>query len=296
MTSVATSPEVRGGILGRVIDHWTDLRLVGLMRSAFGLIVIRHFWSDLTADRVPVEYFHDPWWSWLPVPGAGQYRMLLWVAVAAAVFMIVGVAARAATAVAFAVVLYLLVVDVTGFAHNRGFLTWMLFGLTLLPTDRSWSVKSLLARRRGMPLQTHGFSWPVAMLRLIASGVYLASGGTKLIDSAWRSGLVLWDRTVRLQDAIPSFFDGWVHDMLVSRGFHRLLSPVAIATELVIAIGLWFPRTRRWALALAIAFHVSIEITARVQTFSYSALAALLIWLIPIVPSSTGEDPISIHR
>jgi hypothetical protein len=128
------------------------------------------------------------------------------------------------------------------------------------------------------------------MLRVIASGVYLASGGTKLLDSAWRSGLVLWDRTMRFQDVIPSAFDGWIHDLLVSRWFHRVLSPGAIATELFIAIGLWFPRTRRWALALAISFHVSIEISAKVQTFSYSALAALLIWLIPIIPSPVGDD------
>ena len=271
----------RLGPLGPIVDATGDLRLIGLMRAAFGLIVIVHFWPDLTAEQLPVERFHEPWWSWWPVPHPGGYEFLLWVGVAAGALMVVGVATRIATAVAFSVVLYLLVVDISGFGHNRAFLTWMLFGLSLMPTDRSYSLRAWAARRGGHPLDTTGFTWPVVMLRVIVSGVYLASAGTKLLDSAWRSGLVLWDRTLRFEHTIPEAFDGWIHDMLVSRWFHRLLAPAAIATELFLAIGLWFPRTRRLALAVAVAFHVSIELTAKVQTFSYSALAALLIWLVP---------------
>ena len=296
-TRSVPSPDL--GLVGRVVDATDDLRLVGLMRALFGVIVIVHFWSDLTSERLPVERFHAPWWSWWPVPGPATYRLLLWVAVVAGVLMIVGVLARAATAAAFTLVLYLLMVDVGGFAHNRAFLTWMLFGLALLPDDRAWGVTAWLARRRGAALDTIGFTWPVVMLRVVASGVYLASGVTKLLDSAWRSGLVLWDRTIRFEHSIPAAFDGRIHELLTSRWFHRILSPVAIATELFLAVGLWFPRTRRLALAVAIAFHVSIEITARVQTFSYSALAALLIWLVPtgIESGSRPEaDPVTSGR
>jgi hypothetical protein len=286
-------PSTDLGLLGRVVDATGDLRLIGLMRAAFGLIVIVHFWPDVTVDRLPVERFHEPWWGWWPVPGPALYRTLLWTGVFAGALMLFGVLARAATAAAFMLVLYLLIVDLGGFGHNRAFLTWMLFGLALLPSDCAWSVPALLARRRGVPLDTIGFTWPVVMLRVIASGVYLASGVTKLLDSAWRSGLVLWDRTVRFEHNIPVVFDGWIHEMLTSRWFHRVLSPAAIATELFLAVGLWFPRTRRVALVVAIAFHLSIEITARVQTFSYSALAALLIWLVPtgVVTHSRPAPP-----
>lgn len=270
------------GYLGRIVDATGDLSLVGLMRALFGLIVIAHLWPDLTADRLPVERFYEPWWSWWPVPGPGGYRLLLWMAAAAGVLMVAGLAARVATVAAFVLVFYLLAVDVSTFAHNRAFLTWMLFGLAWLPNDRSWSLPALWAYKRGRPLATVGLTWPVVMLRLVVSGVYLASGGTKLLDSDWRSGLVLWDRTVRYQNTIPSAFDGWIHDLLISRGFHRVLAPGAIAMELFLAVGLWLPRTRRWALVVAVAFHASIELTSKVQTFSYSALAALLIWMVPV--------------
>lgn len=279
----------------RILDAWTDLRLIGLMRAGFGVIVILHFRRDLIADRLPVERFNEPWWSWLPEPDATAYRVLLWIAVVAALAMIVGVASRFATWIAFGVVLYLLVLDLASFGHNRAFLTWMLFGLAVLPTDRAWSMTAWWAQRRGRPLDSFGYSWPVLMLRIVVSGVYLASAGTKLLDSAWRSGLVLWDRTLRFEHTIPGAFDGWIHELLVSRWFHRLLAPGAILTELAIAVGLWIPRTRRWALGLAVIFHLSIEITAKVQTFSYSAIAALLIWLVPLGLDRSGGESDSLR-
>jgi len=59
------------------------------------------------------------------------------------------------------------------------------------------------------------------------------------------------------------------------------MAPSAIAAELFIGLGVWFPRTRLAAIWLAIVFHTSIEITASVQTFSYTAIAALLVWVTP---------------
>lgn len=269
-------------LLDLVIDDRADLRLIGLMRMLFGAIVIRHFWPTITADRLPAERFITPWWDWLPVPGVGGYELVLWTGVVAGALMIVGLASRLATVAAFGSVLYLLVIDLGGFAHNRAYLTWMLFGLALLPTGRSFALDAVVARRRRRSPSTIGFTWPLVMLRVVASTVYLTSATTKLLNPDWVGGLVLWDRTVRTQYLIPSAFDGWIHDVLVSRWFHRVLSPAALATEFVIGIGLWFPRTRRFAIATAFAFHLSIEITASVQTFSYSGISALIIWLIPI--------------
>jgi hypothetical protein len=271
---VITTLQRRPGVLDRVVDATGSVRAVGLMRILFGVIVIRHLLPDLAAERVPVERFHVPWWSWLPVPSRASYQVLLLVGVLAGAAMILGLACRAATALAFAVVTYLLVVDMTGFAHNRGFLVWILAILTLLPTDRALALDSRLRERSDEILL-----WPVMLLRILVSSVYLVSGGTKLLDADWRSGLVLWDRTNRMEHLIP--FDGFPHDILVSRWFHSLLAPSAIAVELFVGIGLWRRRTRLLAIWVAIVFHGSIELTASVQTFSYSAIAALLIWVTP---------------
>lgn len=285
MTAAAPSAALLGpldGLLGRIVDDRADLRLVGVMRVLFGAIVIRHFWPTLTAERLPPERFMAPWWGWLPVPDAATYRLLVWAGVAAGVLMIVGLASRVATATALATVAYLLVLDATEFSHNRAFLVWILFGLALSPTDRSYALDAWLARRRGRPRCTIGFTWPVLLLRIVTSSVYLTSATTKLLNPDWVSGRVLWDRTLVAEDLIPAAFDGVVHDVLVSRWFFALLSPAALATEFFIGVGLWFVRTRRWALLAAVCFHLAIEVTASVQTFSYSGISVLPIWLIPL--------------
>lgn len=265
-----------GQALGSVVDRRGDLLAMTVMRIMFGLIVVRHLWSDLTATVLPVERFHVPWWSWLPEPSPATYRVLTVVGALAGLAMTTGALAglvpraptvasitRAASAVAFAIVAYLVFVDMTGFAHNRGFLVWILFGLLLVPAG-DW---------RARPL------WPVTLLQIVVSSVYLTSGGTKLLNPDWRSGLVLWDRVNRYSHLIP--FDGWIADMLTSRAFHYVLSPMAIAIELFLAFALWNRRTRLTAIWVAVMFHGSIELAASVQTFSYSALAALLIWVTP---------------
>lgn len=286
-----------GTVLGDIVDRRGSLQAIALMRVLFGAIVIRHLWPDLRATVVPVERFHVPWWSWLPVPSPTVYRSLVWLGVAAAVAMVLGLATRLATRTAFAVVAYLVFVDMTGFAHNRGFLVWILFGLSLLPTENACTILNTrmgrLLRRggdgRGTPSvgsaigdtrrEAIGPLWPLLLLRIVVSSVYLTSGLTKLADPDWRSGLVLWDRVVRHEHLIP--FEGWIGDVLTARAFHYVLAPSAIAIELFVGVGFWLARTRLTAVWVALAFHVSIELTASVQTFSYSAIAALLIWVTP---------------
>ena len=94
------------------------------------------------------------------------------------------------------------------------------------------------------------------------------------------SGVVLWDRVVRYQGDIhpaPAF----VVDLLTWRPLFYLAAPVAIATELFLAVGLWLPRTRLLALRVAIVFHLAIELGASVEVFSLAAIAALAIWVTP---------------
>jgi uncharacterized membrane protein YphA (DoxX/SURF4 family) len=284
MTVTATSVMVPSrSILDRVVDQRGSLRAVALLRVVMGAVVVRHLWPDVRASELPVDRFHVPWWSWLPVPSHTSYRLLLWIGVVAGVAMILGITSRLATVTALTVVTYLLLVDMTGFAHNRAFLVWIMFGLTLLPTGAAFTVTR---RRFGRSdVDTVGFLWPLLMLRVVVSSVYLTSGATKLANADWRGGVVLWDRVTRHEHLIP--FDGWIHTTLTSRWFHELLAPAAIAVEVFIGIALWFPRTRLTAIWTAIAFHASIELAAAVQTFSYSAIAALLIWVTPVTGDRT---------
>ena len=50
------------------------------------------------------------------------------------------------------------------------------------------------------------------------------------------------------------------------------------------ALGFLWRRTRPWAVAAAVVFHVMIEFSAEVQVFSYLGLAVLVIWAPPSLP------------
>lgn len=290
-TATTASPATSLGALHKAFDWLADLfdrrgdvRAVAVMRVLFGAIVVRHFWPALTADVTPVEHFHVPWWSWLPTPSAGLYRGLVVAGCCGGVAMMIRPIARAGTVVAFAMTLYLLLVDMTTFSHNRGFLVWLLFGLALVPARLPTTGRLL---------------WPLFLMRGVASLVYLASGGSKLLDPDWRNGLVLFDRVRRTAHLVP--FDGWMFDLVTSRLGHRIFSPAAIATELFIGVGFWFGRTRLAAVWTALLFHGLIEVTADVQTFSYSGIAATLLWVTPstrdrVISTSSRSLPAVIAR
>src|SRR5207253_2386320 len=115
--------------------------------------------------------------------------------------------------------------------------------------------------------------WGVRLAQLQVSLVYLASGGSKLFDPDWRDGLVLGDRITRYAGAavaagVPR---GFV-DLLARSDVASATAKIAIMTELVIPIALWLRPTRVIALWWGVWFHIVIQATSKVETFSLLAL------------------------
>ncbi|MGE0878399.1 MAG: HTTM domain-containing protein [Acidimicrobiia bacterium] len=258
-----------------LFDERGSLGAVLAMRAIFGLIVVVHFSAVVSEPQAPIERFHVPWWSWVPEPSPVLYYAISWLGIVAGIAMAIGLWSRLSTAVALVTLLALMVQDIGSFHHNRAFLSLMLFGLVLIPSGGAfWPVKAVTLRGRNATL-VDGPLWPVYLMRVLHSSIYLASGGTKWFDADWRSGRTLWARVSYYQSYIPA---EWMRSTLLSRGFWSLAAPVVLATELVIGFGLWPRRTRVVAMVLAVVFHVSIALTASVQTFSLSGITALLLW------------------
>ena len=91
-----------------------------------------------------------------------------------------------------------------------------------------------------------------------------------------------WHRVMlqrrRLDD---SPLPGWAVAVLSDRSFHTVTAKVIVATELFIALGLCWRATRLAAVWVAVWFHVSIQLSASVEVFSFLAVAALVIWAVP---------------
>jgi Vitamin K-dependent gamma-carboxylase len=282
-TVTASSPLAA---LDEALGRRVSMRALALLRVLVGPVVLLHlrpFLADAAAGRIYRDTFHEPYTAWYPELPRGLYVALLWVGAAAAVAMTVGFATRVATATTAGVVAYNLFLSTTHVHNNRAYLAIVLAGLAVAPCGRELSVDAWLRRRRGLPpLALTAPAWPLLLLRFEASVVYGASGLSKLVDPDWFGGTVTWHRTVRVRDElVASPLPGWAIDVLADRSFHTYAAKVIVLTEIFLALGLWWRATRDAAVWVAVCFHVTIQLTARVEVFSYLAIAALVIWAVP---------------
>lgn len=273
-----------------VFDRPGSMRSMAILRMVLGPVVIVHLWPflvDTLGGRTYLDHFNEPWFTFLPQVPGGVQVVAVWTGAVAAAAMGLGWHTRLAAPLTTVCVAANFFLSQTHFRHNRAFLLILLTAVALADSGR---VLSLDARRRGRGRgrgrgDDHATLWPLWLLRVVASSVYLASGFSKLIDPDWSGGLVLWDRAVRHQHLVatrvPEPIAGWVVDVVTQRWIHSITSPMAVAMELFVGVGLWFARTRIAAVWVAVLFHLSIEVSASVEVFSLAAIAALVIWATP---------------
>lgn len=273
-------------LLGRPVGT----RSIAAVRIVVGLVAFVHLRpiavaglrGDTFHDRFH-EPFLDPLFRLAPMLGPTLFTVLVVAGATASLSMAAGVLTKASTIVATAAVGYHLLVSTTHLHNNRAYLFAILVGLSLAPAGRSWSFDRWFRRRRGAaPLPEVMPGWPLWLLRFECSLVYAASGVSKLLDPDWFGGTVTWGRVVTQEAMLrASVLPEFAQDLLVDRSFHTVAAKVVVLTELFVAGGFWWPRTRPWAVATAIAFHVAIEASASVQTFSYLAIGVLVVWADP---------------
>lgn len=288
MTAVVAPPD-RGwivpGSFDDVFDRPGSIRALAVLRIALAPVVVAHLWPFLVDSWQGVTYldrFNEPFFPFQPIVPGWVQVLLVWTGAISALAMGLGWRTRLVAPITTMCVAGNLLLSQTHFRHNRAFLIVLLAAVALSDSGR---VLSLDARRRRPP-DDRASLWPLWLLRILASSVYLASGFSKLIDPDWAGGLVLWDRAVRhahlVETRVPEPIAGWVVDVVTVRWVHAVTSPIAVAMELFIGIGLWHARTRIAAVWVAVFFHLSIEIAASVEVFSLAAVAALAIWARPV--------------
>ena len=178
------------GAIRRWRDEVGSTYVLGEVRVAFGLFL---FWSAWRAAReLERGYFGDVLhWPIVPeafVPSRAVYANLVLAQLLLAALVVAGRGARLALFLSAAASGYIVLCDRLQFHHNRWALCCYAFLLSLSPCDRSLSIGTRPSTRVG-PL------WAARLIQLQVSIVYLASGGSKLLDPDWRSGLVILERT-----------------------------------------------------------------------------------------------------
>jgi hypothetical protein len=122
-----------------------------------------------------------------------------------------------------------------------------------LPYDR-------LRDSSGTPLQAP--RWGLRLAMLLFSSVYLFSVLAKTIGGeGWFDGKTLF-YTLRGHDYGNFLLSAWFP---VSLGMARVLGWLTLASECFVGFGLWYRRTRPWAMLLCVAMHATMAVSMRVS-------------------------------
>jgi Vitamin K-dependent gamma-carboxylase len=264
--------------------------VLGLMRIALSAMLLRHvvrLATELSHQGYFAEHFFIPLLPHDWVPSNNVYRLLLSLMAIAAVAAMVGVRAREGALFAALGGLYILLCDRLQYHNNRYVLLLLALLLAFTPCDRVFALGSAAAGKNVI-----GPRWAVTLMQLQVSLIYATSAGSKLLDPDWRGGQVLLLRAVRGLElaaqqgiALPGFAIALGNSALCM----SVVSKLAIATELFLAVGLWRPRLRALALWIGVLFHLGIELSARVELFSYVMGASYLTFVTPELHERTLE-------
>jgi hypothetical protein len=263
--------------LTRALSEERETYVLSVARIAFGSLLAL-FTLKLGRELLHGPYFGDVFHvplvpeSW--VPNRTVYTVLLALQLCGALLGAVGWWARPALGVAASLGLFVMACDRLQYHNNRYELLLLVLLLSFTPCDR--------ALRLGKPEKPGaGPRWAAYAMGAQLSVVYLASSLGKLLDPAWRSGQVLGPRFEEARPILHGMRLDFVNDLLAIPGLAHAASVSAIAAELFLALGLWFPKTRVAALWLGVMFHIGIEAFARVELFSYTMLAGYLAFVTP---------------
>jgi hypothetical protein len=276
------------GALVRWRDEVGDGHALGPARAAVGVLLLAGAVRALA--ELGNGYFGDIFhWPMVPeswVPSRGVYVAIVVAQLALAALVTTGRGARPALAASALAAMYVTLCDRVQFHNNRVALAYYALLLSLTPCDRAFRLGRPAAATRG-PL------WAARLAGAQVSIIYLASGGSKLLDPDWREGRVIFERFVlfghqAVNLGVPAGLVAWFTQPAVGQG----LAALAIATELFLAVGLWLPATRVFALFWGVWFHLTIEATSRVEGFTWLTLAMYAVFVTPDVRARSLEfDP-----
>ncbi len=253
-------------------DEVGSTHVLGVVRVGLGLLFFFQAIEDARAwnEGYFGDRFHLPFLPERFVASASVFAALLGVRLLGAILVVTGHVARPALAGSALALAYVILCDRLQFHHHEWALACIGFLVALSPCDEA---VSLVRDKESAPPQ--GPLWAARLAQAQVAIIYLASGGSKLLDEDWRGGLVLLDRMTRyggdaLAKGVPERVVHFFQDPAVAAA----LAKGTIATELFLVVGLWLPRTRPVALWVGVMFHLMIEVTSKVSYFSWFMILA----------------------
>lgn len=243
----------------RLTEIRVDPRPVAVARMGIGiaslLMSVEAFeiLSVIVGGRLATPLFEGA-----PAPTFPQLAAVLALQVLAATAVTIGWNTEIAAVVSVLLSLAVFLVDQQTYSSHRLLVTLLLSYLVFARAGTAWSVRPVL----GTPRIAF---WPQLLMMSQVSVVYFFSAISKMN---------------------PDFVSGkplatWVWIELPWQ-FYTFAAILTVAVELIIAIGLWFPSSRRLAVVLGLGLHTSIVVLMNRETVALMAFAVACVSLYPL--------------
>jgi putative effector of murein hydrolase LrgA (UPF0299 family) len=281
--------------MNRVVDAWErfwftplEASTFVLFRLAFGLVALGYtislapalfaFYSDDGILPAQPTYTGTLAWGllgWFQSDGA--LIVLYFLLLISAIALLVGFQTRVAALVFF--------VCVVSFGRRN---PWVLnsgdllvqvlaFYMLFMPAGLAVSVDRWLKAPRGLfdfPVRA---IWPLRLVQVQVSILYIAAVWAKVRGTTWNDGTAV-SYAFRIEDIARFPVPGFVTDSLV---LANLLTFGTLAVELSIGMLVWNRVLRPWVLLLGVGLHLGIDYAVRVGFFSYAVLVAYVAFVPP---------------
>ncbi|MBD0836888.1 HTTM domain-containing protein [Aestuariibaculum suncheonense] len=252
----------------------TDAAPLAVFRILFGIMMlfsIVRFWANGWIDKLyikPKFYFSYYGFEW--VKPLGDYTYLLFIICGlSALFIALGLKYRVAIIVFFLSFTYIELMDKTTYLNHYYFISLMSFLMIFLPANAYFSVDNVLRKTAYKTIQ----QWCVDSVKLLLGIVYFYAGLAK-INSDWLF------RAMPLKIWLPSKYDLPLigENLMQQEWFHYAMSWSGMLYDLAIPFLLLYKRTRWFAFALVVFFHVFTRVLFPIGMFPFIMIVSTLIF------------------
>jgi hypothetical protein len=264
-----------------------------LFRIAFGVLILSYtlslapglfdlFSSDGILPAQP-DYSETATWGLLGVfDGRGAILLFYFLLLVGSVLLLTGFLSRIAAAIVF--------VCLVSFAHRN---PWVLnsgdlliqvlaFYMVFMPSGVALSADRWLKEPRRFWEFPQRAIWPLRLLQIQVSILYIAAVWAKVRGSTWNDGTAV-SYAFRIEDLNRFPVPGFITDSVV---IANLLTYGTLAIELALGILVWNRVLCPWVLLLGVMLHLGIDYAVRVGFFSF----AVLVLYIAFIPPDTARD------
>ena len=275
-----------------LVAHWRGFWFrseaaytLGLVRIAFGVVLVlwtlwlyrslyTGFGTEGIAPRPPSRQFV---WGVFHLFPTDEALLIGWfLLLAAGIALAVGWHSRLAAVLAFVLILSFERRNPGIFNGGDALLRIEAIFLALAPCGAALSLDQ--RRRTGSFWSAQQFRpWPLRLMQVQLSVIYLATVVEKLSGETWQNGTAV-SFSLRQSDLLLIPIPTWLsHNLVVS----NVLTWGTLVIELMIAIFVWNRRWRPWVLAAGVVMHLSISAAIEVGFFTPITLILYLAFTPP---------------